>query len=73
MCCDYEEWTDGTYNCYLYAGGKTIKTDPTQFPNEYFSNLIFRHMKDVTGFYIDGAAQKYSILMATATILSLNI
>ena len=25
LCCDYEEWADGTYNCYLYKGKETVK------------------------------------------------
>ena len=24
MCCDYEEWSDGTFNCNLFVGGYTI-------------------------------------------------
>ena len=25
LCCDFEEWTDGTYNCYLFQGNSTVR------------------------------------------------
>ena len=43
MCCDYEKWSDGSYNCLLYAGGNTKQKDASIFKNEMFSNIVFAH------------------------------
>ena len=42
-CCDYEAWSDDTFNCYLYEGTKTENQDYFEYPNEYFSHFIFSY------------------------------
>ena len=27
LCCDFEQWNDGTFNCYLFEGDKTQLQD----------------------------------------------
>ena len=44
MCCDFEKWVDGTFNCYLYAGGKTVPQDMDDYPNDEFNSVIFPHL-----------------------------
>ena len=44
MCCDYEEWSDGSFNCYLYAGGNQIKQDMNDYPDDVFNSVVFPHM-----------------------------
>ena len=34
LCCDYEQWTDGTTNCYLYEGDEVIKFGDTRCEND---------------------------------------
>ena len=44
MCCDFERWVDGSFNCYLYAGGKTVDQDMNDYPDDVFSSLVFPHL-----------------------------
>ena len=41
LCCDYEEWADGTFDCYLYEGGKTQLQDINSMEEHYFASFIF--------------------------------
>ena len=44
MCCDFEEWSDGSFNCYLYAGGNQIKQDMDDYPDDIFNSVVFPHL-----------------------------
>ena len=44
MCCDFEEWQDGTFNCYLYAGGLTVSQDMNDYPDDTFNSNVFPHL-----------------------------
>ena len=44
MCCDYEEWQDGTFNCYLYSGGAVLAVNENDFPEDKFANWVFPHL-----------------------------
>ena len=44
MCCDYEEWQDGTFNCYLYSGGSVLPVNENDFPEDKFANWVFPHL-----------------------------
>ena len=43
MCCDYEKWQDGSFNCYLYAGGVQVDQDMEDYPDDEFNSVVFAH------------------------------
>ena len=70
MCCGYEKWSDGSYNCYLYAGNKTEPQDTATFKEDTFASYTFPHLyfeKEVewaTGAYqLSGAAVFSSLVL----------
>jgi hypothetical protein len=43
MCCSFEQWEDMTSTCYLYLGGKTETIDKSEYPNDFFTAVVFPH------------------------------
>ena len=44
MCCDFEKWSDGSFNCYLYAGGEQLTQNKEDYPNDKFQSIVFPHL-----------------------------
>ena len=72
MCCDFEEWSDGSFNCYLYAGGKQIQQDMNDYPDDTFNSNIFPHLMPADGGVSEERASYMALgaaaLLAVATL-----
>ena len=69
MCCDFEEWQDGTYNCYLYAGGVTVVQDMADYPDDTFNSNVFPHLMPADG----GVTEEKASFMALGAAALLTI
>ena len=43
LCCDYEEFQDGSKSCSLYLGAEKEEQDLERYPDEYFSSFVMPH------------------------------
>ena len=57
LCCDYEAWSDNTFNCYLYEGQASENQDYEEWPNEYFSHFKFDYWEyaELSSFYVSSS------------------
>ena len=43
MCCDFEGWSDGTYECNLFGEGIVEDQDMDAYPDRVFMSNVFPH------------------------------
>ena len=72
LCCDYEEWSDGTYNCYLYKGEKTVKQSNFSGFAQY-SSFTFKNGQEIDGAINNRFLCKHYFFAASAVSLGVLI
>ena len=59
LCCDYEDWTDGTYDCTLYETDKVIVNEYELDYEDVFYSFLF-----VSGEYLHYGDEDFEIYEA---------
>ena len=70
MCCDFEAWVDGSFNCYLYSGGLEVPQDMNDYPEDSFSSIVFPHLMPAAVVEETEGAKYLAIGVATVLMMS---